>query len=103
MEIINANAIIQLLVDHQQEYPETVRQQLLEGLYEMAAACLETFDAREDADADLEVRHEIAIAAQLLEGHLMAGELTDGFLVALDCFNKAAIESRINAIRHPWP
>ncbi|MBA3963242.1 MAG: hypothetical protein H0X40_15265 [Chthoniobacterales bacterium] len=103
MEITNANAIIQLLVDHQQEYPETVQRQLLEGLYEIAAACLETFDAQEDADADLDVRREIAIAAHLIEEHLISGELTDGFLVALDCFNKAAIESHNSALRHPWP
>ena len=94
MEIANAFALIQVLVDHQEEYPQTVRQELLEGVYEIAAACLQTLDEAADPVVEQEARREIAIAAHMIEQDLLSGDLTEGFLVAHDCFNKALVASQ---------
>ena len=101
MEVINAASLIRVLVDHNQHYPSSMRRELLEGVYEMATACLQTIDSREDSAREEETRREIVIATRLIEGDLLSGNLTEGFLVALDCFNKAEIESRISASYRP--
>ncbi len=91
MEISNAFALIKLLVDHEAGYPRAIREELLQGVYEIATACLQTLDEAEDPALQQEARSELAIAAQIIEEDLASGELTEGFLVAHDCFNKALI------------
>ncbi len=91
MEISNAVALIKVLVDHEESYPQTFRGELLEGVYEIATACLQTLDEAADPNLQQQARSEIAIAARIIEEHLTSGEFTEGFLVAHDCFNKALI------------
>ena len=90
MEISAANSLIQVVAEHNHVYPDQMRRELLEGIYEIAEASLQTLDAREDAAVYKDSRNEITIAMELIESALLAGELTGGFLVALDCFNKAS-------------
>ena len=97
MEIANANALIEVLVDHNQHYAEPMRRELFESVYEIADACLETIDAAGD-DADETARRELRFAASMIEADLMSGNLTEGFLVAFDCFNRAALQVPKSAV-----
>lgn len=93
MEIKNAFSLIEVLVDHNQQYPLAVRQQLLEAVCEIADACLQTLDLRANGEVDQQSRYEIENAARLLERNLMKGELTEGFLLALEYFHRAALQA----------
>jgi hypothetical protein len=90
MEIANASALVLMLVEHNQEYPEPIRRQLLEAVCEIADACLNTIDERGRLAADRCLRREISACASRVEKHLLSGELTEGFLVAFDAFQRAA-------------
>ena len=98
MEIANAKLLVEVLVDHNQHYSEPVRRRLLEGVFEMADACLRTIDARAEPAADASARRDLEIAANLIERHLISGTLTAGFLAAFDCFHRAAIEDAPRAL-----
>ncbi len=94
MEVSNAFALIQLLVDHQEKYSRALRQELLEGAYEITAACLQTLEEAAEPALEEDAHREMAIAARMIEQDLLSGDLTEGFLLAHDCFNKALVASR---------
>jgi hypothetical protein len=94
MEITNAYAVLRVLVEHNHEYPAKVRRALLEAACEMADACLDTIDARGPDPADTFARSQISAGARRIEKHLLTGDLTEGFMVAFDAFQKGTFKPR---------
>ena len=93
MEIVNANSLTLILLEHNQQYPEQIRRELLEAICEVADACLNTIDERGPLASDTSIRREISAAARRIEKHLLSGDLNEGFLVAYDAFQRAAADS----------
>lgn len=90
MEIVNACAVLRVLVEHNDSYSDKTRRALLEAVCEMADACLETIDARGPLAADTAARDELSAGARRIEKHLLAGDISEGIMVAFAAFQKAA-------------